>query len=373
MEHWVQSYGIRNFAVRLRRREMMQNQARTFEKLHALRNEMRDMVAHGGHWDDFALRVFRFQAECNGPYGTFVKLRGVNPDHVESIEQIPFLPVEFFQTHRISVFPETLPNEKIFLSSGTSGQIRSQHVVDDSVWYDDMAEQGYKATLGSLDDTAFFGLLPGYLERGQSSLVHMVRNFMSRTGVKDPDQHFFLKDFAGLEGALMELKQEGNGTRKVCIIGVTHALLGWAERESAIASNWPNLQIRIVETGGMKGQGPERIRAEVHSLLAPLSTGGVTGSEYGMTEMLSQAWSKKNGRFESPPWLQIWIGSMSDPGDWLTSGRQGRIHVMDLTNLSSCSFLATGDLGRRFDDGSFEVLGRFDHAEVRGCNLMTVE
>ncbi len=352
---------------------MIQNESLILEKLLAFRNEMRDKAAHGGDWEDFTLRVFRFQAECNVPFGKFVQLRGVDPNEVRSMEYIPFLPVEFFQTHRISVFPAALPNEKVFLSSGTSGQLRSRHIVDDSTWYDDMAVKGFDSTSGPLEGTVFFGLLPGYLERGQSSLVHMVRNFMVRTGAKEPEQQFFMNDYSGLEAALTELNDGANELKNVCIVGVTHALLGWAERASARARNWPNLQVRIVETGGMKGHGPERIRSEVHAMLAPLSSAGVVGSEYGMTEMLSQAWSKKNGRFDAPPWLQLRIGSLSDPGDWMPSGRQGRIHVMDLANLASCSFLATGDVGRSFEDGTFEVLGRFDHAEVRGCNLMTME
>ena len=164
---------------------MIQNESLILEKLLAFRNEMRDKAAHGGDWEDFTLRVFRFQAECNVPFGKFVQLRGVDPNEVRSMEYIPFLPVEFFQTHRISVFPAALPNEKVFLSSGTSGQLRSRHIVDDSTWYDDMAVKGFDSTSGPLEGTVFFGLLPGYLERGQSSLVHMVRNSMKYVSWKD--------------------------------------------------------------------------------------------------------------------------------------------------------------------------------------------
>lgn len=357
----------------------MQNEVHIMERLDSLRAEMRDLMRTGGDWNRFALEVFRFQADANAPYGEFVRLRGLQAADIQRPEDIPHLPVEFFQSHRVSVLPEQHPVAKTFCSSGTTGQRRSQHHVDDLDWYGEVARAGYRALFGTFEDVRFIGLLPGYLERSDASLVHMVRDFMECSRQPRPESAFFLKDFRGLEAQLEELNAEasagyeGRDPREVVIVGVTHALLQWAEGRTGFAQRWPSLNVRIIETGGMKGRGRERIREEVHAALELLSSDGAVGSEYGMTEMLSQAWSKAHGRFTAPPWMQVRAGALNDPGSWAPVGRQGRIHVMDLANLASCAFLATGDIGRMNDDGTFGVLGRFDHAEVRGCNLMAFE
>ena len=356
-------------------REKMQNDMEMHEELVALRREMEAMMIRGGDWDAFAMRVFRFQARWNAVYREYVRLRGINPDELADVAYIPYLPVEVFQSHPVSVF-STLPDGgEVFLSSGTTGQQRSQHWVDDLEWYHRVSRAGYETLFGSFERTEFVGLLPGYLERGQSSLVHMVRDFMAHAGQQAPDQSFFLNQWEALERHLEARNTAAASTGQcleVVIIGVTHALVQWAQRR-VDALRWPSLQLRVVETGGMKGHGRERVRSELHSVLAQLSSSRTIGSEYGMTEMLSQAWSVEHGIFRVPPWLNVRLSSLSDPGEWVPAGRQGRIHVRDLANLASCAFLATSDIGRCQLDGSFEVLGRFDHAEVRGCNLMTVD
>lgn len=319
----------------------------------------------GGDWTAFALKVFRFQCAHNPTYGEYVRLRGVEANAVESIEAIPFLPVEVFQSHWVSVLDETAHVDRVFESSGTTGQRRSRHVVDDLGWYDEVAWAGFERCMGSSTQRKILALLPGY--RAESSLIHMVRAFMVQQGQNQPDTWFFMGEAEELEAQLKALRDE-----PVMVIGVTHALLAWADacqdRSRRIHSD-----LQIIETGGMKGHGPERVRAEVHEALGPLVENGRIGSEYGMTELLSQAWSEGDGRFVTPPWMQVRLGDLNDPGRWAEPGRQGRIHVMDLANLASCAFLATSDIGRSDENGEFEVLGRFDHAEVRGCNLLTVE
>lgn len=351
--------------------EKMQNQE-VKNQVIALRRQFGDLLQSSEGWDEFALDLFRFQATYNDPYARFVSLRGVNPSNVGSINDIPFLPVEVFQRHRVSVFTESLQGEQVFLSSGTTSESQSHHYLDDPAWYRMLALEGFKRCYGSYEDVAFLGLLPGYIERGHSSLVHMVKDFMSASPHSNADTDFFLRDWDRLERRLDGLNRMDVPPKKVIIVGVTHALLDWAET-GVRASRWKNLTIEIVETGGMKGTRKEWIRREVHRMLSTLSTTGLVGSEYGMTEMLSQAWSREKGLFQMPPWLQFRLGSLTDPGEWQPAGRQGRIHVMDLGNITSCSFLATGDIGRLNERQQLEVLGRFDHAQIRGCNLMVFE
>ena len=330
-----------------------------------LRAEMRDMIARGGDWEAFGLKVFCFQCAHNPVYREFVRLRGVDPASVTSTRDVPYLPVTFFQSHWVSVFDEGGSMDRVFESSGTTGHRRSRHPVDDLGWYDEMAMAGFERCVGPFAGKRFVALLPGY--RPESSLIHMVRAFMRRCDQSAATDWFFMKDWTALEKKLDAAVEEGH---QVFVMGVTHALLKWAGEAKL---DQPYTQVQLLETGGMKGHGPERIREEVHAALQPLVASAVIGSEYGMTELLSQAWSLGHGRFTAPPWMHVRLGSMNDPGTWAADGKQGRIHIMDLANLASCSFLETSDIGRKHADGTFEVLGRFDHAEVRGCNLLTVE
>ena len=245
--------------------------------------------------------------------------------------------------------------------------------MDDVDWYHEMALKGFELFFGKAHSSVFLGLLPGYLERNDSSLVDMVRHFMLTSGESSPETSFFMRDWSGLESRLNRLV-ESNSQNDVYLIGVTHALLQWVEAlDVAAARHWSTLNLHVVETGGMKGQGPELVRSEVHDRLGKLVSNQGICSEYGMTELLSQAWSKGNGLFKAPSWMHVLVGSLDDPREWKASRQQGRLHIIDLANIASCAFLASGDIGRVYEDGTFEVLGRYDHAEVRGCNLMAFD
>lgn len=324
-------------------------------------------------WDGLTMEVFRFQAVHNPIYSKYVRLRGIDLESVMNVSAIPFLPVEFFQNHDVRVSPTQWSPEKEFRSSGTTGSIPSVHGVDDLSWYHEVARRGFEWCLHDIKEAAFLALLPGYSERLDSSLVDMVVSFMECTEQTPTSSWFFLKNFQAMEAQLDVWAAEGC-VKRIYLVGVTHALLEWAVTVApAKADRWNALALHVVETGGMKGHGLERIRTEVQQALQPLTPKVPVHSEYGMTELLSQAWSVSSGRFWAPPWMRIQIGALDDPGQWLGIGEQGRIHIVDLANVASCAFIATGDIGRLHPDGSFEVLGRFDHAEVRGCNLMVID
>ena len=360
-------------------REILPNQKVVLSEVARLRDCIREAMLQESRsmWLDLILEVFRFQAESNPVYQKYVHLMGVDVSRIQRIEDIPFLPVELFQRHRISVFRSKDQDANCFMSSGTTGSTPSQHPIDDLAWYDELAAAGFERLVTSWKNQPHFvGLLPGYLERNNSSLVHMMQSFMRKAGQTQPEDWFFLHDFEALEKRLLKKYDEGHPPdQPIFIVGVTHALLKLADRVKRQVSRpaWLKLPLYVIETGGMKGQGKEQIRAEVHKVLAVLSEGRAIGSEYGMTELLSQAWSGGAGIFSCPPWMEVRMGALNDPKGWVSPGKQGRIHVVDLANVSTCAFLATSDIGRCFEDGSFEVLGRFDHADVRGCNLMAID
>ena len=372
---WIQSYGIPTFAAMDRQSS---NQSEAESKVNDLRDELRELIRAGekyggAKWGAFALKLFRFQAKHNVVYGQYVALRGVDPEAVQSCAEIPFLPVETFQSHAVHVYTPEWRSPLQFRSSGTSGSRPSVHHVDDVDWYHEMALKGFELFFGKAHSSVFLGVLPGYLERNDSSLVDMVRHFMLTSGESSPETSFFMRDWPGLESRLNRLV-ESKSDNDVYLIGVTHALLQWVEAlDVAAARHWSTLNLHVVETGGMKGQGPELVRSEVHDRLGKLVSNQGICSEYGMTELLSQAWSKGNGLFKAPSWMHVLIGSLDDPREWKASGQQGRLHIIDLANIASCAFLASGDIGRVHEDGTFEVLGRYDHAEVRGCNLMAFD
>jgi hypothetical protein len=343
-----------------------------------LRAELKGLLRANGEFgpsqrEAFALKLFRFQAAYNDVYRRYVRLRGIDPKEVKTVKAIPFLPVETFQSHAVHVFPSDWESKIQFKSSGTTGSLPSIHQVDEVNWYNEMALKGFESMYENAGECQFLGLLPGYLERNDSSLVHMVRSFMFASGEADPESSFFMHNWPALEARLNQWAADGfKGS--IYLIGVTHALLRWVGSLSAATiEQWSGLNLHVVETGGMKGNGPELVRSEVHRLLGRLTSKDTVCSEYGMTELLSQAWSKGRGIFTSPAWMQVLVGSMDDPGEWKEEGQQGRLHVIDLANIASCAFLATGDVGRSHLDGTFEVLGRYDHAEVRGCNLMAFD
>ncbi|RYY40404.1 MAG: acyl transferase [Chitinophagaceae bacterium] len=251
----------------------------------------------------------------------------------------------------------------IFESSGTTGVATSRHYVADPELYDAAAYAAFEAIYGSLRDWRILALLPSYLERGQSSLVHMVQRFMERSG--DAGNGFFLHDNDALAAALRQSEASG---QKTLLIGVTYALLDFAAQHPM-----PLQHTTVMETGGMKGRRREMLRSEVHALLRDAFGVAHIHSEYGMTELLSQAYARADGFFQTPPWMKAFVAEEDDPGAWSDRpGRTGRLYVADLANHWSCSFIATEDVTRIHTDGRFEVLGRIDNSDIRGCSLLAI-
>jgi len=308
-----------------------------------------------------SLRVFRFQYNNNPVYRRFAGLLGAHPSSVNSLHTIPFLPVSMFKTHDIVC--GTGNPVRIFFSSGTTGAERSRHCVTDLSVYRNSLLKGFTCHYGDPGQYHFLALTPGPCEASQSSLVFMIHELMKASGQEDQD--FFLNHPGKLAAKILRYPTSGPPVPRPFVIGLTWALLDFAERFSG---DYPD--VIFLETGGMKGRRREITREELHGQLTTLLGVPVIHSEYGMTELLSQAWSKGNGIFRAPPWMKVLIRETGDPLSYVPAGRDGGINLIDLANLNSCSFLATQDLGRLLPDGSFEVLGRFDEAEVRGCSLL---
>ncbi|MCC2545319.1 acyl transferase [Hymenobacter sp. BT175] len=312
---------------------------------------------------ELALRLFQHQARHCPPYQEWLRALGCEAEQVQRVTDIPFLPIEFFKTHDVRTEPEGWEPRETFLSSGTTRQQRSRHLVRDPGLYRRNAARIFEQTYGPLSCWTFLALLPSYLEQGQSSLVAMVDYFARESGQRQ--DAFFLHDHAALLRALAEAKQEPG--RRVMLIGVTYALLDLAEAHGGA----PELQgLTVLETGGMKGRRREMIREELHAALAPAFGTDAFHSEYGMTELLSQAYSPGYGRFHCPPQLRILLRHAADPFSVAEHRPDGAINVVDLANVDSCAFIETKDLARMHPDGSFEVLGRMDNSDVRGCNQM---
>lgn len=309
-------------------------------------------------FEEFALELFRYQASSVPVYRDFVQLLGINTRYVHSLQQIPFLPVELFKSS--SVIADALSPQVIFTSSGTTGQITAQHAVADISLYEESFRRCFELFYGDINDWCVLALLPSYLEREGSSLVYMVKDLILHSN--QPESGFYLHNRSDLSTMLKKLEKQ---KRKVLLIGVTYALLDLAEEFPQPLSN-----TIILETGGMKGRRKEMVREEVHMILQQAFHVPTIHSEYGMTELLSQAYSSGNGFFRCPPWMQIRLREMNDPFTEAGSGKTGGINIIDFANLYSCSFLATSDLGKIYSDGTFEVVGRFDNSDIRGCNLL---
>ncbi|WP_019949438.1 acyl-CoA synthetase family protein [Hymenobacter aerophilus] len=310
-----------------------------------------------------ALALFRYQARHCAPYAAYLAALGRDLSEVESLEQIPFLPIEFFKTHDVRTDAADWAPAETFLSSGTTLQQRSQHHVRQPELYRQHAQRIFEQYYGPLTGWTVLALLPSYLEQGGSSLVAMVEHFAQASG--QPQPAFFLHDHAALLAALAEAKAQPG--RKVLLIGVSYALLDFVDAHAGR----PELQgLTVLETGGMKGRRREMVREELH---AELQRGfGPAGihSEYGMTELLGQAYSFGDGRFWAPPQLQILLRDPSDPFSVSATRTSGALNVIDLANIDSCAFIETKDLARLHPDGSFEVLGRLDNSDIRGCNQL---
>lgn len=307
-----------------------------------------------------ALKVFRFQYENNLVYQQFCKLLKRTPREVDNLQDIPFLPIEFFKSK--TVLSSTDPIQTTFSSSGTTGILTSKHLITDLSFYEASFRKAFSHFYGNIEDYAILALLPSYLEREGSSLIYMVEDFIESSN--HPDSGFYLHDHDALAKKLIELDKAG---QNVLLIGVTYALLDLIERHSFTLNN-----TIIMETGGMKGKRKELIREELHQILTNGFGVSKIHSEYGMTELLSQAYSLGDGRFECPPWMDILVRDTEDALSYVSTGKTGGLNIIDLANINSCSFIATQDLGKKYSDHSFEVLGRFDHSDIRGCNLLVV-
>lgn len=304
-----------------------------------------------------ALELFRYQAVENDVYGRYLNLLQIDAAQIERIEDIPFIPIRFFKSEKIQL--RGIDSDFFFSSSATGGQGQSRHYLNDLTHYQKVSLHIYRQFVGEPSEQCIMALLPSYLEREGSSLIYMAEELIGQSA--DPDSGFFLYNHQDL----IRLLKEKNRRVPTVVFGVSFALLDLAEAGYNDFS-----QIRFIETGGMKGRRRELIREELHQRLNESFGTTQISSEYGMTELMSQAYAMADGKFETPPWMKVMIRSITDPFQYLGEGRSGGINIIDLANVESCAFLETEDMGRVYNNGSFEVLGRYDHSEQRGCNLL---
>ena len=309
-------------------------------------------------FDLLAIKIFNYQSENNPVYKQYLGYLDINALEVKKVSQIPFLPIELFKNHKILTGNGDV--EMIFESSGTTGSIPSMHYVTDLKIYQKSIELGFRNFFGDPSGYVFLALLPSYLEKNNSSLVYMAQYLMQLSGHEE--NGFYLHEHDKLAEAIKRVSGTG---KKIFFIGVSFALLDFAENYH------PDLSDAIVmETGGMKGKRKELIRAELHDILKDAFQADIIMSEYGMAELLSQAYSKQDGLFETPGWMKFLVRDINDPFSYVDKGQTGGLNIIDLANINSCSFIATQDLGRIVDDGRTEILGRFDNSDIRGCSLM---
>ena len=310
-------------------------------------------------FSQYSLDIFNFQYQNNPVYRNFSDSLNIIPGKIKSIHQIPFLPIDLFKIYPIQT--TSFEPEIIFESSGTTQSVRSRHYVKDLSIYRKSYLKGFEKFYGSADDWCIIGLLPSYLERDHSSLVTMVNDLIKMS--RHPESGFYLYEYDQLFQLLTQLGKEN---QKTLLIGVTFALVDFVEKFSMKLKHTV-----VMETGGMKGRSREMTRAELHSLLKERLGVNEIQSEYGMTELLSQAYSKSNGIFESVPWMKALVRDDDDPLEVHESG-EGILNIIDLANIYSCSFIATEDVGRIESSGRFEVLGRTDNSDIRGCSLLAI-
>lgn len=311
-------------------------------------------------FNELAIEIFHYQYQNNGVYREFCELLGTAAATVNTIDNIPFLPISFFKSRPIMC--GTFPAEIVFHSSGTTGINTSKHYVKNTGLYEMSYTRAFNHFYGPVDDYCVLALLPSYMEQDASSLIYMVNDLIQKSG--HPKSGFYLQNIDELKNVLVSLDALGT---KVLLIGVSYALLDFVEKHTLTLKN-----TIVMETGGMKGRRREMVREELHDKLKKGFGTPNIHSEYGMTELLSQAYSKGKGLFFAPPWMRILIRDTEDPFTYQKQGSSGGVNIIDLANIYSCSFIATQDLGKMQIDGSFEILGRFDHADIRGCNLMAL-
>jgi phenylacetate-coenzyme A ligase PaaK-like adenylate-forming protein len=319
---------------------------------------IQEITSKSFDFKSFALRLFQYQACENKVYNKFIHELGINPGAINSITDIPFMPVEFFKKHRISTAES---HEKIFTSSSTTGSTPSSHYVYDLSVYEASFQESFKLFYGNPNDYCILALLPGYLEREGSSLVYMAEKLIQQSN--NSNSGFYLHNF---EDLIKILKENEAHNIKTLLLGVTFGLLDFAEQY-----NIPLKNTIIMETGGMKGRRKEMIRQEIHEILMNRFHIKSVHSEYGMTELLSQAYSYGDGLYKSPQWMKVIPYDFYNPLHCMEYGKGG-VNIIDLANIYSCAFIQTSDIGNVHQDGSFEILGRFDESEIRGCNLMVL-
>jgi phenylacetate-coenzyme A ligase PaaK-like adenylate-forming protein len=302
-----------------------------------------------------AIEIFNFQYNNNSVYSQYCKLINVNAKSIKKIKDIPFLPIQFFKNYTVSSYNK---HTHSFKSSGTGGK-RSVHHIKDINIYIESFTQCFEENFGSINNTVFLGLLPSYIEQGNSSLIYMVDYLIQKSNRKESG--FYLNDYKKLYDLILKLEKS---EKKIILIGVSYALLDFIDNFSLSTKN-----LVIIETGGMKGRRKEITREELHDKLKRGFNSNNIKSEYGMTELLSQAYSNTNGIFKSPPWLKILVREINDPL-YVKSHGKGALNFIDLANVNSCSFIASDDIGEVYRDSSFKVLGRLSNSEIRGCNLM---
>ena len=307
-----------------------------------------------------ALAVFKHQFEHNSVYRSFCDLLYKHPSEVKTVQQIPFLPIQFFKSH--TIVSNSKSAEATFTSSGTTGSIVSKHFVSDLEIYKQSFRRGFKSFYGAIEEYTVLALLPSYLEREGSSLVYMANDMIAQS--KQPQSGFYLHDLEALKDTLLKLEAKG---QKTLLIGVSYALLDLIE-----AHSFKLKHTTVMETGGMKGQRKELVKSELHTILKEGFGVDKIHSEYGMTELLSQAYSYGDGVFKTPAWMKILTRDPEDALSIQPIGKSGGVNIIDLANINSCAFIATQDLGKIHSNGTFEILGRFDESDIRGCNLMVL-
>ncbi len=313
-------------------------------------------ISSDAEFEREALRLFRYQAEHCAPYAEYLRLIGVEPSSVHSVEAIPMLPIELFKTHKIYC-GEDEP-QMIFTSSATTGMTQSRHYVEDLALYERAFTEGFNHFYGSPKECSIYALLPSYLEREGSSLVYMAEKLIAQSGCGG----FYLNDY---EKLLNDMSHDYNPK---ILLGVTYALLDLAENYA------PHLEHTVVmETGGMKGRRKELPKSELHKILCSAFGVERIHSEYGMAELMSQAYSFGDGVFRTPRWMRVLVRDVNNPFARLADGRRGGLDIIDLANRSSCAFIATQDMGIRYADGSFRIEGRISQSDIRGCNLLVQE
>lgn len=317
-------------------------------------------ISNKYEFEKLCIKIFKYQSKKNQIYKKYINYLGLNSDKITKINDIPFLPIEFFKTHKIITGNKNI--EIIFTSSGTSGINTSRHHVADLKIYEQSFFNTFEIFYDKPEKYSILALLPSYLERTGSSLIYMTEKLIKKN--KKGIGGFYINNFNDLYSKLLELEKNN---QKTILLGVSFALIDFFEKYKMQLKN-----TIIMETGGMKGRKKEPVKEELHNFLKNASGVKNIHSEYGMTELLSQAYSKGKNIFKTPPYMKILIRNIYDPFEYLETEKTGGINIIDLANINSCSFIETKDIGKLHKDNSFEVLGRFDQSDIRGCNLLII-